>query len=171
MKRIATIALLLCSMVAVAQTGQWAKTTTDGDDLLGIADVTIYTYDIPGIGKMVINDWCSNHFVLIANDPLAVDRSTGSERNSGVDMLVGIYNRRGHLCERLHLWMSPVYKHSDRIVEPHTAWLGVPIRQTKKIRHIFDVLRADDGRYLRIVCQRAALPAIDTTIKQYHTSP
>lgn len=171
MKRIATIALLLCSMVAGAQTGQWTKTTTDGDDLLGIADVTIYTYDIPGIGKMVINDWCSNHFVLIANDPLAVDRSTGSERNSGVDMLVGIYNRRGHLCERLHLWMSPVYKHSDRIVEPHTAWLGVPIRQTKKIRHIFDVLRADDGRYLRIVCQRAALPSIDTTIKQYHTSP
>ena len=171
MKRIVTIALLLCSMVAGAQTGQWTKTTTDGDDLLGITDVTIYTYDIPGIGKMVINDWCSYHFVLIANDPLAVDRSTGSERNNGVDMLVGIYNRRGHLCERLHLWMSPVYKHSDRIVEPHTAWLGVPIRQTKKIRHIFDVLRADDGRYLRIVLAREELPSIDTTIKQYHTSP
>lgn len=168
MKRIATIALLLCSMVAVAQgtEGKWGKTTIYGDDLKGIADQTTYTYCVEGIGKMVVTDWASCYFTIVADHPLAFDRVPYSERNSGIELLVGIYNHRGHLTERIRLWMSAVNRSNYRI-EPHTAWLGIPIRQTKKIRHIFDVLRADDGRYVRMICPLENRAELDINVRQY----
>lgn len=170
MKQIVTIALLLCSMVAGAQTGQWTKTTTDGDDLKGIADQTTYTYRVEGIGKMVVTDWASCYFTIVADQPLAFDRVPYSERNSGIELLVGIYNHRGHLTERIRLWMSAVNR-SNYKIEPHTAWLGIPIRQTKKIRHIFDVLRADDGRYIRMICPLDNIAELDINVRQYFSQP
>ena len=170
MKRIVTIALLLCSMVAGAQTGQWGKTTLYGDDLKGIADQTTYTYCVEGIGKMVVTDWASCYFTIVADHPLAFDRVPYSERNSGIELLVGIYNHRGHLTERIRLWMSAL-NHSNYMIEPHTAWLGIPIRQTKKIRHIFDVLRADDGRYIRMICPLENRAELDITVRQYFSQP
>lgn len=171
MKRIATIALLLCSMVAVAQgtEGQWRKTTIYGDDLKGIADQTTYTYYVEGIGKMVVTDWASCYFTIVADHPLAFDRVPYSERNSGIELLVGIYNHRGHLTERIRLWMSSVNRSNYRI-DPHTAWLGIPIRQTKKIRHIFDVLRADDGRYVRMICPLENRAELDINVRQYFSN-
>lgn len=170
-KLILTFALMTVTIMAGAQTaGQWHTTMTEGDDLLGIDDTVTYTYEIDGVGRLIISDWASCHFCFVADHPLDIDRTTGSERNSGIDLLVGIYNSRCHLREKIHVWMSPAVRHSDRVVEPHTAWLGVPIRQTKKVRHIFDVLRADDGRYLRIVLAREALPDIDAIITQYHSN-
>ena len=169
MKRIVTIALLLCSMVAGAQTGQWTKTTLYGDDLKGIADQTTYTYRVEGIGKMVVTDWASCYFTIVADHPLAFDRVPYSERNSGIELLVGIYDHRGHLTERIRLWMSAVNRSNYRI-EPHTAWLGIPIRQTKKIRHIFDVLRADDGRYVRMICPLENRAELDINVRQYFSN-
>ena len=172
MKRIVTIALLLCSMVAVAQgtEGQWGKTTLYGDDLKGIADQTTYTYCVEGIGKMVVTDWASCYFTIVADHPLAFDRVPYSERNSGIELLVGIYDHLGHLKERIRLWMSAVNR-SNYKIEPHTAWLGIPIRQTKKIRHIFDVLRADDGRYVRMICPLENRAELDINVRQYFSQP
>ena len=171
MKRIATIALLLCSMVAVAQgtEGKWGKTTIYGDDLKCIADQTTYTYCVEGIGKMAVTDWASCYFTIMADHPLAFDRVSYSERNSGIELLVGIYDHRGHLTERISLWMSAVNRSNYRI-EPHTAWLGIPIRQTKKIRHIFDVLRADDGRYVRMICPLENRAELDINVRQYFSN-
>ena len=171
MKRIATIALLLCSMVAVAQgtEGQWGKTIIYGDNLKGIADQTTYTYCVEGIGKMVVTDWASCYFTIVADYPLAFDRVPYSERNSGIELLVGIYDHRSHLTERIRLWMSSLNRSNYRI-EPHTAWLGIPIRQTKKIRHIFDVLRADDGRYVRMICQLENRAELDINVRQYFSN-
>lgn len=171
MKRIATIALLLCSMVAVAQgtEGKWGKTTIYGDDLKDIADQTTYTYCVKDIGKMVVTDWASCYFTIVADHPLAFDRVPYSERNSGIELLVGIYNHRGHLTERIRLWMSAVNR-SNYKIEPHTAWLGIPIRQTKKIRHIFDVLRADDGRYVRMICPLENRAEFDINVRQYFSN-
>ena len=170
MKRIVTIALLLCSMVAGAQTGQWTKTTLYGDDLKGIADQTTYTYRVEGIGKMVVTDWASCYFTIVADHPFAFDRVPYSERNTGIELLVGIYNHRGHLTKRIRLWMSAVH-HSNYMIEPHTAWLGIPIRQAKKVRHIFDVLRADDGRYIRMICPLENRAELDINVRQYFSQP
>ena len=150
--------------------GQWTKTTLYGDDLKGIADQTTYTYCVEGIGKMVVTDWASCYFTIVADHPLAFDRVPYSERNSGIELLVGIYNHRGHLTERIRLWMSAVNRSNYRI-EPHTAWLGIPIRQTNKIRHIFDVLRADDGRYIRMICPLDNRAELDINVRQYFSQP
>ena len=146
--------------------GQWGKTTIYGDDLKGIADQTTYTYCVEGIGKMVVTDWASCYFTIVADHPLAFDRVPYSERNSGIELLVGIYDHRGQLTERIRIWMSSVNRSNYRI-EPHTAWLGIPIRQTKQIRHIFDVLRADDGRYIRMICPLDNRSELDINVRQY----
>ena len=168
MKKLLTSALLTVCMMVCAQgtEGQWGKTTIYGDDLKGIADQTTYTYCVEGIGKMVVTDWASCYFTIVADHPLAFDRVPYSERNSGIELLVGIYDHRGHLTERIRLWMSAVNRSNYRI-EPHTAWLGIPIRQTKKIRHIFDVLRADDGRYVRMICPLENRTELDINVRQY----
>ena len=168
MKKLLTSALLTVCMMVCAQgtEGQWGKTTIYGDDLKGIADQTTYTYCVEGIGKMVVTDWASCYFTIVADHPLAFDRVPYSERNSGIELLVGIYDHRGHLTERIRLWMSAVNRSNNRI-EPHTAWLGIPIRQTKKIRHIFDVLRADDGRYVRMICPLENRAELDINVRQY----
>lgn len=168
MKKLLTSALLTVCMMVCAQgtEGQWGKTTIYGDDLKGIADQTTYTYCVEGIGKLVVTDWASCYFTIVTDHPLAFDRVPYSERNSGIELLVGIYNHRGHLTERIRLWMSAVNRSNYRI-EPHTAWLGIPIRQTKKIRHIFDVLRADDGRYVRMICPLENRTELDINVRQY----
>lgn len=168
MKKLLTSALLTVCMMVCAQgtEGQWGKTTIYGDDLKGIADQTTYTYCVEGIGKLVVTDWASCYFTIVADHPLAFDRVPYSERNSGIELLAGIYDHRGHLTERIRLWMSAVNR-SNYMIEPHTAWLGIPIRQTKKIRHIFDVLRADDGRYVRMICPLENRAELDINVRQY----
>ena len=172
MKKLLTSALLTVCMMVCAQgtEGQWVKTTIYGDDLKGIADQTTYTYCVEGIGKMVVTDWASCYFTIVADHPFAFDRVPYSERNSGIELLVGIYNHRGHLTERIRLWMSSVNR-SNYMIEPHTAWLCIPIRQTKKIRHIFDVLRADDGRYVRMICPLENRTELDINVRQYFSQP
>ena len=169
-KLILTFALMTVTIMAGAQTGQWTKTTLYGDDLKGIADQTTYIYCVEGIGKMVVTDWASCYFTIVADHPLAFDRVPYSERNSGIELLVGIYDHRGHLTERIRLWMSSVNR-SNYMIEPHTAWLGIPIRQAKKVRHIFDVLRADDGRYIRMICPLENRAELDINVRQYFSQP
>ena len=169
MKKLFLILLLLPTLV-MAQ-GKWEKVIVPADELKGEEGGTVYSYNVEGVGSLIIWDWSYFQFRLVS-DTSQFNIKTGYLQFShsyyaGVTALIGIYDENDEMVDKIELWLDCEDNHGNRFVR--TRDLGGmlnPVGQKGKVKKLFKALQSNSG-YVRIVAERFNTTDFDIKISPY----
>lgn len=143
------LALCLFGTLSCLGQGKWEKIFVKGDELAGTTDSEKFVFRDEPIGQMVLWGWDRYQFALVS------DSCQFNTDVSGIEVLVGLYDKDGKMVEKFKLWLDSDHDYLlNRVVRTRNAGaMSNPVGQRGKVKKIFKVLRSGEG-YVRFLCGR-----------------
>ncbi len=160
MKRLLTIALMSVMMLTAGAQGKWEVFNLDADELMGQTAQTVYLYEVPGVGTVVVWDWEKAEFRLISKKGMF--RAFISDGDRYYPVVVGFYDENGKLEKKFTINLLEDINHGGKYISTAGFYFGGrgDIRKT--------VARMRSGRgYVRFVANLYNQPMFDIKVKPY----
>lgn len=161
-----SIMMLVTTINAIAQSGEWQTVHQEEDELTGQKSGDVMIFSDSEVGAFICWGFDTPQFRLMSSN--GIFNYIVSSGYIGMEVLVGLYNEKGELKEKFNMWLDKDEDKAGQYLSTRNAGtMFNPVGQKKKVKKIFNQLCSGTG-YVRIVAERYNNPTFDLKILPYN---